>query len=134
MFGKFFHRLLPDDRRDLNCGSAGDVFAAAEDAHGQAGSVGNCLLPGRVARSAADEGDDLLADVLPVGWFYDRLMIRLSRRAGHGELASILQTEADRRDDKLYVYSRRLTVVELALMLAGSVCLAIIWRAGRAGT
>ena len=84
-------------------------------------------------RDTVEALQNRLADVLPVGWFYDRLMIRLSRRAGHGELASILQTEADRRADKLYAYSRRLTVVELALMLAGSACLAIIWRAGRAG-
>jgi uncharacterized protein len=74
-----------------------------------------------------------LADALPVGWFYDRLMIRLSERAGHGELASILRAEADRRADRLYAYSRRLTAVELALMLAGSACLGMIWRAGRAG-
>lgn len=74
-----------------------------------------------------------LADALPVGWFYDRLMIRLSQRAGHGELASILRAEADRRADKLYAYSRRLTAVELTLMLAGSACLAMLWRARRAG-
>ncbi|HTL62321.1 MAG TPA: CPBP family intramembrane glutamic endopeptidase [Nitrospira sp.] len=74
-----------------------------------------------------------LADVLPVGWFYDRLMIKLAQRAGHAELASVLQTEADRRADRLYVYSRRLTLIELTLMIVGSGCLLLIWRAARAG-
>jgi hypothetical protein len=75
-----------------------------------------------------------LADVLPVGWFYDRLMITLAQRAGHAELVSVLQTEADRRADRLYSYSRRLTVLELALMVIGSGCLVSIWRSARTGT
>src|SRR4029079_17434686 len=54
-------------------------------------------------------------------------------RAGHAELASVLQTEADRRADRLYVYSRRLTLIELTLMIVGSGCLLLIWRAARAG-
>ncbi len=74
-----------------------------------------------------------LADVLPVGWFYDRLMITLARRAGHMDLAGILQAESDDRADRLYTYSRRLTLVELALMFAGSGCLLLLWRAGRGG-
>jgi len=75
-----------------------------------------------------------LADVLPVGWFYDRLMIRLAQRSGHTELASVLQVESNRRGDRLYAYSRKLTVVELAIMLIGSGCLLVIWRASRRGT
>jgi len=74
-----------------------------------------------------------LADVLPVGWFYDRLIIKLARRAGHMELASVIQEQSDRRADRLYRYSRRLTVLELVIMLAGSACLGMIWRASRAG-
>ena len=69
-----------------------------------------------------------LADVLPVGWFYDRLVIRLALRAGHTDLAAIIQQQSDRRADRLYGYSRTLTVLELTLMLSGSVCLLAIWR------
>jgi membrane protease YdiL (CAAX protease family) len=75
-----------------------------------------------------------LADVLPVGWFYDRLIVQLAQRAGHTDLASIIQKESDRRADRLYRYSRRLTVLELVIMLAGSCCLLMIWRARRAGS
>ena len=74
-----------------------------------------------------------LADVLPVGWFYDRLIIRLAQRAGHTDLASVIQQESDRRADRLYGYSRRLTVLELVIMLTGSCCLLMIWRARRTG-
>jgi hypothetical protein len=75
-----------------------------------------------------------LADALPVGWFYDRLIIRLAQRAGHTELASVIQAESQRRADQLYRYSRRLTVLEVVIMLAGSWCLLMIWRARRAGS
>lgn len=72
-----------------------------------------------------------LADALPVGWFYDRLIIRLAQRSGHSDLASVIQEQSDRRADRLYVYSRRLTVFELLIMLAGTWCLVSIWRANR---
>ena len=74
-----------------------------------------------------------LADVLPVGWFYDRLVIRLARRAGHTDLAAVIQDQSDRRAERLYGYSRRLTVIELTIMLAGSCCLAMIWLSRRNG-
>ena len=75
-----------------------------------------------------------LADVLPIGWFYDRLIIRLAQRAGHTDLASVIQQESGRRADRLYRYSRRLTVLELAIMLTGSYCLLMIWRSRRTGS
>jgi CAAX protease family protein len=74
-----------------------------------------------------------LADVLPVGWFYDRLMIRLAQRAGHTDLAAVIQQQSNRRADRLYGYSRTLTVIELALMLVGSACLLFIWRSRSRG-
>lgn len=75
----------------------------------------------------------VLADALPVGWFYDRLIIRLAQRAGHTDLASVIQGEFDRRADRLYRYSRRLTILELVIMLGGAWCLLMIWRARRGG-
>ena len=84
-------------------------------------------------RDAVEALQGRLADVLPVGWFYDRLMLRLAQRSGHIELASVLQDQLDRRGVRLYAYSRRLTVVELVIMLIGSGCLVMIWRASRAG-
>jgi uncharacterized protein len=84
-------------------------------------------------RNAVEALQHRLADVLSVGWFYDRLMIRLARRAGHTDLAAVLQDQSHRRADRLYGYSRRLTVIELTIMLAGSGCLAMIWLSRRNG-
>jgi membrane protease YdiL (CAAX protease family) len=74
-----------------------------------------------------------LADALPVGWFYDRLMMRLAQRAGHTDLAAIVQDQSDRRADRLYGYSRRLTLIELTMMLAGTCALVMLWLSHRSG-
>jgi uncharacterized protein len=69
-----------------------------------------------------------LADVLPVGWFYDRVMTRLAEQAGHTELAAVVQEQLAIRADRLYAYSRRLTVIELSAMLIGTLLLLILWQ------
>ena len=79
-------------------------------------------------RDAVEALQNRLVDVLPVGWFYDRLMIRLAQRAGHTDLAAVVQSQSDRRADRLYGYSRRLTLIELTIMLVGSCALVMLWR------
>jgi CAAX protease family protein len=74
-----------------------------------------------------------LADVLPVGWFYDSVMARLAQRAGHSELAEIVQQQSAARVDHLYGYSRRLTVIELTVMFLGTFLLLFIWKKHLAG-
>lgn len=74
-----------------------------------------------------------LADVLPVGWFYDSVVTRLAQRAGHTDLAAVVQEQSDVRVDRLYAYSRRLTLVELTAMLIGTLLLLIIWQRHSAG-
>lgn len=69
-----------------------------------------------------------LADVLSVGWFYDRIMAKLAQRAGHTDLAAIIREQSALRGDRLYAYSRRLTVIELAAMVIGTALLVVMWR------
>jgi membrane protease YdiL (CAAX protease family) len=84
-------------------------------------------------RDAVEAIQHRLADALPVGWFYDRIMIQLAHRAGHTDLATVIQEQSDTRAARLYGYSRRLTVVELGIMLTGSYCLVMIWLSRRNG-
>ena len=68
-----------------------------------------------------------LAEVLPAGWFYDRLAERLARRANNAELVARIQGEAAVRADRQFVWSHRLTLVELAAMTVGTVVCALWW-------
>ena len=69
-----------------------------------------------------------LAEWMSPDWFHDRLAIRLAERAGDAVLASKFREQAAARADHLYWLSRRLTIVELAAMLVGTVLLVIVWR------
>lgn len=74
-----------------------------------------------------------LAELLPLGWFYDRLATRLAQRAGDEKSVAAIQERSAVRIDRLYAYSRRLTVIELAVMLVGTLMLAMMWRWRAAG-
>lgn len=69
-----------------------------------------------------------LAELLPAGWFYDRLTARLAERAGNTQLASRLHDQAAARADHIYGLSRRLTIVELVAMVFGTLLLVLAWR------
>ena len=68
-----------------------------------------------------------LAEMLPAGWFYDRLAERLARRANNAELVSRIQREAAVRADRLFVWSHRLTLVELGAMAVGIAVCVLFW-------
>ncbi len=84
-------------------------------------------------RQAMDALQADLTDVMPAGWFHDRLAVTLARRAGDAESQAALLEQAAIRVDRLYTYSRRLTVVELAAMLVGTLLLVMMWRRRSAG-
>ena len=67
-----------------------------------------------------------VAEVLPAGWFYDRLAERLARRANDAALLARVQEQAAVRVDRQFARSNRLTLVELGAMAVGTV-------AGRSG-
>ncbi len=68
-----------------------------------------------------------LAEVLPAGWFYDRLAERLARRANDPALMASIQEQAAVRVDRQFVRSHRLTLVELGAMAVGTVVCALLW-------
>jgi len=68
-----------------------------------------------------------LAEVLPAGWFYDRLAERLARRANDGVLLARIQEQAAVRVDRQFVRSHRLTLVELGAMVVGTVVCVLLW-------
>lgn len=69
-----------------------------------------------------------LADLLPEGWFFDRLAIKLAQRAGNAGLVARLQEQSAIHVDRLYARSRRLTMFELGTMLLGTLLLLFVWR------
>ena len=67
------------------------------------------------------------AEVLPAGWFYDRLAERLARRANDAALVARIQEQAAVRVDRQFVRSHRLTLVELGAMAVGTVVCVLLW-------
>lgn len=68
-----------------------------------------------------------LAELLPAGWFYDRLAERLARRANDVALLSRIQEQAAVRVDRQFVWSHRITLVELGAMVVGTVVCLLLW-------
>ena len=67
------------------------------------------------------------AELLPAGWFYDRLAERLARRANDVALVARIQEEAAVRVDRQFARSYRLTLVELSALAVGTVVCALLW-------
>jgi membrane protease YdiL (CAAX protease family) len=67
------------------------------------------------------------AEVLPAGWFYDRLAERLARRANDAAFVARIQEEAAVRVDSQFVQSHRLTFVELGAMALGTGVCVLLW-------
>jgi membrane protease YdiL (CAAX protease family) len=68
-----------------------------------------------------------VAEILPAGWFYDRLAERLARRANDTVLVARIQEQAAMRADRLFVWSHRLTLVEISAMAVGTVVCVLLW-------
>jgi hypothetical protein len=68
-----------------------------------------------------------VAEVLPAGWFYDRLAARLAHRANDTELVARIQEKAAERVDRQFVWSHRLTLIELGAMATGTVVCLLLW-------
>ena len=68
-----------------------------------------------------------VAEVLPAGWFYDRLAERLARRANNAALVARIQEQAAVRVDRQFVWSHRLMLVELGAMAVGTMVCVLLW-------
>ena len=68
-----------------------------------------------------------VAEVLPSGWFYDRLAERLARRANDVGLVASIHEQAAVRVDRQFVRLHRLTLVELGAMAVGTLMCVLLW-------
>ncbi len=71
------------------------------------------------------------AELLPTGWFYDRVAERLAARAHNTVLLESIQRQTAARADRLFAHSWRLTAVELLAMVAGTFVLLLVWKTRR---
>lgn len=69
-----------------------------------------------------------LAELLPAGWFYDRVGMRLAQRGQDRDFLHNLEQAAESRAAQLFVWSRWLSLVELVMLLTGSSILIRWWR------
>ena len=69
-----------------------------------------------------------LAELLPAGWFYDRLALRLAGKAGDSPLLSTVRSSADSRADAIVWRSRIFASVEIAFMIIGGAILLYWFR------
>lgn len=67
------------------------------------------------------------AEMLPAGWFYDRLAERLASRAGNASLVASIQAQAGLRADRQFARARVLTWVEISLLVLGTALLVCGW-------
>ena len=67
------------------------------------------------------------AEVLPAGWFYDRLAERLARRADNAALVAGIHEQAAVRVDRQFAQSHRLMLAELGAMAVGTVVCGLLW-------
>lgn len=75
-----------------------------------------------------------VAEILPAGWFYDRLAGQLARRAGNSALVESVQAQAGLRVDRQFARARTLTWIELAAMILGTAVLLWFWVKRNAGS
>ena len=103
-------------------GKAGDPFPLFADLVTAAYSEGPVYDADRyISRQAT------AAEVLPSGWFYDRLAERLARRANDAALVARIQEQAAVRIDRQFARSHGLTLVELGAMIVGTVMCVLLW-------
>lgn len=68
-----------------------------------------------------------LAEILPAGWFYDRLALNLAARAGDNELGNATERAMAARGEPLLRRSRLFAVTEFAAIVAGGAVLILGW-------
>lgn len=77
----------------------------------------------RLSRAREQEAQAQLAELIPAGWFYDRVAMRLAEAAGNWALIETVRDSAHRRGQAVVFRSRIFAVVETVLMLSGGVIL-----------
>jgi membrane protease YdiL (CAAX protease family) len=80
--------------------------------------------------ASEQEAQAELAELLPSGWFYDQVAVRLAKAAGDDRLAEAVRAAADRRGAAIVTRARVFASVETMLMVSGGLVL-IMWFSRR---
>lgn len=80
------------------------------------------------SRAQEQEAQADLAELIPAGWFYDRVAGRLAEAAGDKPLLQAVRESAERRARAVVLRSRIFAAVEAALMVSGIVVLSLWYR------
>lgn len=88
-------------------------------------------LDGRLSSMREQELQAHIAELVPAGWFYDRLATRLAQNAGDRALLASLESQATARTSRLVARSRVIAGLEIAIMLLGGVLLVVVWKRSR---
>ena len=114
-------------------GESGDHTSAFVEIKGWQNRGTSALLFGQLVEAAYGvqpldrtheaELQATLAEVLPGGWFYDRLAATLARRAGDQDLLAAVEAQAVLRQDRAQRWIRPLIAFELMCLGIGSVVL-----------
>lgn len=80
------------------------------------------ITPAEASRLLAE-----LAEILPPGWFQDRLALRLAERTDDHELSDRTQAGADLREEILLARARGFLLLELLIVALGAGALAVVF-------
>jgi membrane protease YdiL (CAAX protease family) len=84
-----------------------------------------------ISRAREQDAQADLAELIPAGWFYDRVAIRMAEAAGDESLLLAVRASADRRTQAVVLRSRMFAAVEAALMVSGGIVLLLRYRGRR---
>ncbi|HEX2055902.1 MAG TPA: type II CAAX endopeptidase family protein [Nitrospiraceae bacterium] len=82
----------------------------------------------RLSRAQEQRTQADLADLIPAGWFYDRVATRIAEAAGDTPLLQAVRESADRRVQAVMLRSRIFAAVEALLMLTGIIVFLLWYR------
>lgn len=85
----------------------------------------------RLSRTREEDAQAELAELIPAGWFYDRVAIRLAEAAGNEPLLQTVRASADHRVQALVLRARVFAAVEAVLMISGGFVLFLWYRRRR---
>ncbi|HMS85457.1 MAG TPA: type II CAAX endopeptidase family protein [Nitrospira sp.] len=81
-----------------------------------------------LSKAQETEFQAMLAETLPIGWFYDHLAARLAQRTGNHALLTTVEAQRQMKEEQVQQWIRPLMMGELACLALGSVILLGILR------